>query len=69
MAARLPEFDRPTLIAWSADDLFFEIGDGKRLADIIPNARFEIIEGARTYSMVDRPDRLADLLSTIAVRA
>ncbi|MFV8295142.1 alpha/beta fold hydrolase [Mycolicibacterium fortuitum] len=68
VAARLPEFDRPTLVAWSADDLFFEIGDGKRLADIIPNARFEIIEGARTYSMVDRPDRLADLLSTIAVR-
>lgn len=68
VAARLPEFDKPTLIAWSADDLFFEVGDGKRLADIIPNARLEIIEGARTYSMVDRPDRLADLLSTIAVR-
>lgn len=68
VAARLPEFDKPTLIAWSADDLFFEVGDGKRLADIIPNARLEIIEGARTFSMVDRPDRLADLLSTIAVR-
>lgn len=69
VAARLPEFDKPTLVAWSADDLLFELGDGKRLADIIPNARFEVIDGARTYSMVDRPDRLADLLSSIAVRA
>ncbi len=69
VAARLPEFDMPTLIAWSADDVFFEQEDGERLAATIPNARLEVIEGARTFSMVDQPDRLADLLSTIAVRA
>ena len=69
VAARLPEFDKPALIAWSADDTFFALSDGERLAAAIPNARLEVIEGARTFSMVDRPDRLADLLSTIAVRA
>lgn len=69
VAARLPEFDKPTLIAWSADDVFFEVADGERLAATIPNARLEVIDGARTFSMVDRPDVLADLLSTIAVRA
>jgi pimeloyl-ACP methyl ester carboxylesterase len=69
VAARLHEFDKPALIAWSADDTFFELGDGERLAATIPNARLEVIEGARTFSMVDRPDRLADLLSSIAVRA
>jgi len=69
VAARLPEFDKPTLIAWSADDTFFEQEDGARLAATIPNARLEIIEGARTFSMVDQPGRLADLLSTVAVRA
>lgn len=68
VAARLPEFDKPALIAWSADDVFFELGDGERLAATIPNARLEVIEEARTFSMVDRPDRLADLVSTIAVR-
>ena len=68
VAARLPEFTKPTLIAWSADDVFFELGDGERLASIIPHARLEVIDGARTFSMIDRPDRLADLLSTIAVR-
>jgi len=68
VAARLPEFDKPALIAWSADDVFFELSDGERLAATIPNARLEVIDGARTFSMVDQPDRLADLLSTIAVR-
>ncbi len=67
-AARLPEFDKPALIAWSADDVFFEQEDGVRLAATIPNARLEVIDGARTFSMIDQPDRLADLLSTIAVR-
>lgn len=69
VAARLPEFDKPTLIAWSGDDTFFELADGEKLAATIPNARLEVIDGARTFSMVDQPDRLADLLSTIAVRA
>jgi pimeloyl-ACP methyl ester carboxylesterase len=69
VAARLPEFDKPVLIAWSADDTFFDVADGERLAATIPNAHLEVIDGARTFSMVDRPDRLADLLSGIAVRA
>ena len=68
VAARLPEIEIPTLVAWSADDVFFELGDGERLAATIPNARLEVIEGARTFSMVDRPQRLADLLSSIEVR-
>ncbi len=67
VAARLPEFDKPTLIAWSADDVFFKQEDGAHLAATIPNARLEVIGGARTFSMIDQPDRLADLLSTIAV--
>jgi pimeloyl-ACP methyl ester carboxylesterase len=69
VASRLPEFEKPALIAWSADDVFFDVADGERLAATIPNARLEVIEGARTFSMVDQPDRLAELLSTIAVRA
>ena len=69
VAARLPEFDKPVLIAWSADDTFFDVADGERLAATIPNAHLEVIDGARTFSMVDQPDQLADLLSGIAVPA
>lgn len=68
VAARLHEFDKPALIAWSADDKFFALEDGERLAATIPNARLEVIERARTFSMLDRPDRLADLLSMAATR-
>jgi pimeloyl-ACP methyl ester carboxylesterase len=68
VAARLPEFHKPALIAWSADDLFFDLADGERLAATLPNARLEVIERARTFSMMDRPDLLADLVSSIAVR-
>jgi pimeloyl-ACP methyl ester carboxylesterase len=68
-AARLAAFDKPALIAWSADDTFFPQEDGRRLAATIPHARLELIEGARTFSMLDQPERLSELLSMIAVRA
>jgi pimeloyl-ACP methyl ester carboxylesterase len=61
-AARLPEFAKPALIAWSADDAFFPVEDGRRLAATLPDARLEVIERARTFSMIDRPDILAELI-------
>jgi pimeloyl-ACP methyl ester carboxylesterase len=62
-AARLPEFTKPALIAWSADDQFFAVEDGHRLAEALPDARFELIERARTFSMIDQPDALADRIA------
>jgi pimeloyl-ACP methyl ester carboxylesterase len=69
-AAALPGFTKPALVAWSADDAFFGLADGHRLAEVLPDARFELIEQARTFSMVDQPDRLAELIrSFVADRA
>ncbi len=65
-AERLRAFDRPALIAWSGDDKFFPRTDGERLAATIPGARFELVEGARTFSPEDRPERLAELIATFA---
>jgi pimeloyl-ACP methyl ester carboxylesterase len=65
-AERLPQFTKPALVAWSADDAFFPLGDGRRLADALPDARFEVIERARTFSMIDQPDVLADLVAEFA---
>jgi pimeloyl-ACP methyl ester carboxylesterase len=64
--ARLPEFTKPALIAWSSDDAFFAVEDGRRLADALPDARFELIENARTFSMIDQPDVLAELIAEFA---
>jgi pimeloyl-ACP methyl ester carboxylesterase len=60
--ARLGTFAKPALVAWSADDAFFPVEDGRRLAEVLPNARFELIEHARTFSMLDQPDVLAGLI-------
>jgi pimeloyl-ACP methyl ester carboxylesterase len=61
-AAKLASWDRPALIAWSEKDKFFPTEHAERLAKVIPNARLEWIEGARTFSMEDRPERLAEVI-------
>jgi pimeloyl-ACP methyl ester carboxylesterase len=61
-ATKLTAFDRPVLIAWSENDRFFPPEHGERLAKLIPDARLEWVEGARTFSPEDRPERLAELI-------
>ncbi len=58
---KLRSYERPVLIAWSRDDKFFHAGE--RLAADIPGARLEWIENARTFSMEDQPERLAELIA------
>ena len=67
-AERLPSFGKPALIAWSADDRFFPAEHAERLAKLLPDARLEWIEDARTFSPEDRPERLAELIAAF-VRA
>jgi pimeloyl-ACP methyl ester carboxylesterase len=62
-AAKLTSWDKPALIAWSRNDRFFPPAHAERLATLIPGARLEWIEGARTFSPEDRPDRLAELIA------
>ena len=62
-AAKLTGFEKPVLIAWSADDRFFPPANAERLARLIPDARLEWIEGARTFSAEDAPERLASLIA------
>jgi pimeloyl-ACP methyl ester carboxylesterase len=63
-AERLRSFDKPVLIAWSTEDKLFPRSDGERLADTFPDARLEWVEGARTFSAEDRPDRVAELIAS-----
>lgn len=65
-ARKLASFDRPALLAWSRGDRFFPPAYGERLAATIPGARLEWLEGARSISPEDRPDRIAELLSEFA---
>jgi pimeloyl-ACP methyl ester carboxylesterase len=65
-AAKLASWDKPALIAWSRNDRFFPAEHAERLATLIPGARLEWVENARTFSPEDRPDRLAELIGDFA---
>jgi pimeloyl-ACP methyl ester carboxylesterase len=56
-------FDRPALVVWAADDKFFPVEHGRALADLMPNARFELVEGSRTFIAEDQAERLVELIS------
>ncbi len=58
-AERLPDFDRPTLIAWAPEDRFFKLRLGERLAELIPDARLVRIEDSYTFVSEDQPKQLA----------
>jgi pimeloyl-ACP methyl ester carboxylesterase len=64
--ARLAQFTKPALIAWSADDEFFPLEDAHRLGAALPSSRVEVIPQAKTFSMIDQPDILADLIAEFA---
>jgi pimeloyl-ACP methyl ester carboxylesterase len=65
-AAKLGAFDRPVLLAWSAEDRFFKIAFAKRLAAVFPNARLEPVADAYTFLSEDQPEVLAGLISEFA---
>jgi len=57
-AARLDGFDKPALVLWGENDKIFPRDHGRRLAKLLPQARFELIAGSRTFIPEDQPDRL-----------
>jgi pimeloyl-ACP methyl ester carboxylesterase len=65
-ADRLPQFDRPALMAWSADDRCFPVADAHRLAADLPQGRVALVEDAYTFAMEDNPARLAELIAGFA---
>lgn len=58
-AAELRTQDRPTLIAWGADDRFFPRRLAERLARELPDATLEYIPDAATFTPEDNPAALA----------
>jgi pimeloyl-ACP methyl ester carboxylesterase len=65
-AERLPAFDKPALIAWSREDVFFPDSHGERLAELLPQGRLEWIEDARTFSPEDQPARIGALVAELS---
>jgi pimeloyl-ACP methyl ester carboxylesterase len=65
-ATKLGRFDRPVLLAWSAEDRFFKIAFAERLAAVFPDARVEPVADAWTFLSEDQPEVLAELVGAFA---
>jgi pimeloyl-ACP methyl ester carboxylesterase len=65
-ATKLGRFDRPVLLAWSAEDRFFKIAFAERLAAVFPDARVEPVADAWTFLSEDQPEVLAELVAAFA---
>lgn len=65
-AVALAHFDRPTLVLWASEDKVMPPEHGRRLAGIIPNARYAEIDDAYTLLPLDQPDQVADHITAFA---
>jgi 3-oxoadipate enol-lactonase len=52
----LPSISAPTLVLSAADDPATPPVHGRRIAELIPGARFEIVSPAAHLATVERPD-------------
>ncbi len=65
-AKSFPAFERPVLLVWGKDDLFFLSRLAKRLQQDFPDARLEFVEGSRAFVPEDQPEKLASYIAGLA---
>ena len=53
----LAAIDAPTLVLWTRDDPTATVEDGRRYADAIPGARFELFENSSHMPQFEEPER------------
>lgn len=58
-AKSFPYFERPVLLVWGEDDLFFSSRLAHRLERDFSNARLEFLSGSRAFVPEDQPEELA----------
>lgn len=58
VAAELPSIRCPTLVVAAGDDAFIPRERCRAIAEAIPGARFEVVEGAGHAVVVERPEEL-----------
>lgn len=63
-ARRFADYRGPVLLAWGAEDKLFPLSLAHRLKDVLPQARLEVVVGARTFVAEDQPEELARLIDS-----
>src|SRR4051812_29365040 len=61
-AAALANFDKPALVIWGDEDKLFPREHGRRLAALLPQGRFLLVDDSRTFIPEEQPDRLVSMI-------
>jgi pimeloyl-ACP methyl ester carboxylesterase len=65
-ARALPQFTKPVLLAWAAEDRLFPPSLARRLAALLPHATVATIQDSYTFVPEDQPEVLARLVVDFA---
>jgi pimeloyl-ACP methyl ester carboxylesterase len=68
LAPRLREIACPAAVLWGAHDPFLPVSLGRRLADAIPGASFDVVAGARHFIPEEAPRQVGDVLAALLAR-
>ena len=60
----LRDWDVPVLVMFSDKDLAFKLEDGQRIAEMVPNGRFQAVHGAGHYLQEDAGQEIAERMVT-----
>jgi 3-oxoadipate enol-lactonase len=63
---RLAQLTTPALVLHGSEDRMIPVSNGRRLAEAIPDARLQILEGAGHLYMTDAPEADRDVLHFLA---
>jgi len=50
------EIDAPTLVLWTSDDPTADVSEGRRIASMIPNAEFVVMDDCGHWPQYERPE-------------
>ncbi len=62
--ATLRDWDIPVLVMFSDGDIAFKVAEGQRIAEMVPNGRFEIVRNAGHYLQEDAGEEIAERMVT-----
>lgn len=61
-AGELDAIDAPTLVCHGTDDRVLPVGNGRQVAERIPNAQLDLFEGGSHLFFLERPDAVTDAI-------
>jgi haloalkane dehalogenase len=60
----LQGWDIPVLVMFSDKDMAFKVAEGQRIAEMVPNGRFEVVQNAGHYLQEDAGEEIASRMVT-----